>query len=313
MKKRIQLICFLPFFGACSSEGIEDISTDGIVSFATRMETKAIESDLNQPGKSFGVFASKTYDETDYYPVFNNQEVVYQEKAWTYSPLRYWDKDAAYEFQAVYPYCELGVSSDNIGNLKIETINVLERDANNNQIDWLIASKSIPKGTKTAIIFSFQHLLINVNITVRKKDWEKEVILKNFQFTGMKTTGGFDEAGSPKWRVSGENYNGDLFRLNNPIILTDEVNATDLFSDILMIPQSISSSMKFILSYSYGDITYNKEIVLNQKGYGTPWESGKKFTYRLIITPESIQFEPIQITPWGEGAGENIPIMPQND
>ncbi|MEG1615339.1 MAG: fimbrillin family protein [Bacteroidales bacterium] len=311
MKKRIRLLCFLPFLWACTSEEAEDISTDGIVSFANCMETKAIESDLNKPGKSFGVFASKTYDETDFYPVFNNQEVVYQEKGWSYSPVRYWDKEAAYVFKAFYPYRKSGISGDMHGNLTIETINVLERDANNNQIDWLIASKSFPKGTNSPILFSFQHLLANVNITIRKKDWENDVILNNFHFTGMKIVGSFNEANNPEWSVSGSDYNGNLFNVNNPVVLTDETTATPLFSDILMIPQSISSTMKFILNYTYEGISYRKEIILNQKGYTTPWKQGTIIKYGLIITPESIQFEPIIITPWGEGEGENIPILPQ--
>ncbi len=311
MKKRIRLLCFLPLLWACTSEEAEGISTDGIVSFANCMETKAIESDLNKPGKSFGVFASKTYDETDFYPVFNNQEVVYQEKGWSYSPVRYWDKEAAYVFKAFYPYRKSGISGDMHGNLTIETINVLERDANNNQIDWLIASKSFPKGTNSPILFSFQHLLANVNITIRKKDWDENVILYNFRFIGMKIVGSFNEASKPEWSVSGTNYNGDLFNVTVPVELTDEDNATPLFSDILMIPQSISDAMKFELTYRYDNITYTKEVVLALKGLTNDWQSGKKIIYPIVITPENILFEPIKITPWGEGEGENIPILPQ--
>lgn len=273
------------------------------ITFSTTT-TKAIESDLNVEGKSFGVFAQKTYAESDYYPVFTNQQIVYQKGNWTYTPLKYWDQDADYTFVAYYPY------QQNIQFANNQLV-IPNYDAST-QVDLMATDrKTQPKGLTAPLQFSFKHILTNVNIQVKKKDWEEAVTLNSFRFTGMKMAGTFRYNQIPQWETIGDAYKGAFFELLNTVELTDENTFMSLFTDKLMIPQTIGWDMLFTFSYTYDAIDYDKEVRLQSKGLTDAWQAGKKITYSLTITPENILFEPIEVTPWGEGEGENIVVNPQ--
>ena len=298
------IIALLPVcWTGCDEADLKTTPEEEGITFSTTV-TRAIESDLNQPGKSFGVFAQKTYDELDYYPVFNNQQVTYQEGGWTYAPLKYWDKEADYTFVAYYPYQENTQYVDN-------QLTISDYDASA-QVDLLATDrKTQPKGLTASLQFSFKHILTNVSIRIKKKDWEEAVTLNSFRFTGMKMAGTFRDNRTPEWEPAGNAYTGNLFELPKAIELTDENAFTALFADKLMIPQPIGWDMLFTFTYTYDAILYTKEIRLLSKGLTDAWQTGKKITYSLTITPENILFEPIEVTPWGEGEGENIVVNPQ--
>lgn len=69
------------------------------------MDTRAIVSNDDELQDTYlGVFAYKKVADNDPVLVFNNVRLEYTDGAWTYSPLKYWDRTATYYFVSYSPY-----------------------------------------------------------------------------------------------------------------------------------------------------------------------------------------------------------------
>lgn len=317
-KNKWNYICLLTglltmMLSGCVNYAEESSETNVTISFSSEAVTRAsgIISDINVRGAKFGIFAKKAnpFNNAQTW-VFENvpQEVEYDGNNWIYDPVQKWYKYYYYYFRAYYPLLAPNQVSMDFSDHAI-VINDFDTSV---QTDLLLSEPYVnTNGTPELIDLNFKHILTNVSIRIKKKDWEEAVTLNSFRFTGMKMAGTFRDNRTPEWEPAGNAYTGNLFELPKAIELTDENAFTALFADKLMIPQPIGWDMLFTFTYTYDAILYTKEIRLLSKGLTDAWQTGKKITYSLTITPENILFEPIEVTPWGEGEGENIVVNPQ--
>lgn len=145
-----------------------DEATRAIITDKTVLQTQS----SGENGFRIGVFGLKTphssgetgnsFSGTPYL-VFNNQQVEYSTNAWTYSPTKYWDRNAYYKFIGYWPQGANATYANNIVELTIPNWQEVG-NATTPEKDYLIASSQgtavdyIESHDKT-VNFEFRHLL----------------------------------------------------------------------------------------------------------------------------------------------------------
>ena len=133
------------------------------------METSRalITDDSELQAVGFGVYATKQVASNNPVLVFNNVNVKYEAtEGWDYSPKRYWDRTATYNFEAYAPY-SINESTSYVSLTNILTISNIPywQEIGNNTIDYLVANSSgtaenyLSNATSTAVSFNFSHIL----------------------------------------------------------------------------------------------------------------------------------------------------------
>ena len=181
-------------------------------------------------GDKFDVYGTKTVSSTTS-TVFNGVAVTYNGTAWSYSPLRFWDKNASnYSFYAVLPFVDSNTdntndiissagSGDTFGNFVSNDI-VFSAPATNAQ-DILVASKysrTASPMTTDVVQLDFNHIASLVDIKVKKDkalaDANATVKIIKAQLVSIKNTGrftvtGYDSNNGNKPTFSGTGWTPD--------------------------------------------------------------------------------------------------------
>jgi len=181
-------------------------------------------------GDKFDVYGTKTVSSTTS-TVFNGVAVTYNGTAWSYSPLRFWDKNASnYSFYAVLPFVDSNTdntndiissagSGDTFGNFVSNDI-VFSAPATNAQ-DILVASKysrTASPMTTDVVQLDFNHIASLVDIKVKKDqalaDANATVKIIKAQLVSIKNTGsfsvtGYDSSNGNKPTFSGTGWTPD--------------------------------------------------------------------------------------------------------
>ena len=216
MKKSLFIIAATALVISCSSNDVKnDIVNQeipiGFSNINVGKKTKANAGEINsktaleQNGNTMKVWGWKTYDNTPS-KVFDGTTVTYNSSStqsttkWEYSPLKYWDFAASYEFYAVAPHNKFSIaeSTKKISASSVEAVQILADNngtskvtaATTSAIDYLVAAKverAQPKGNANDgdVEFTFSHILSKLAVRV-------------------KTTSGFANSGStyPKIKLT---------------------------------------------------------------------------------------------------------------
>ena len=262
----------------------------------------ASETDLEYYHNSFNVYSTKTSNNvTDATPevVFDGNleaDLISFDSTrmapnnWTYSPYRYWDKQATYAFVAVAPnskivkYSKSENVADNAGTFvttnttgytlvgqNLQTSNAPAdaeirkgfTGANGGDTDIMTSGKITRNGANPAedVNLEFHHILAKLNIAIAKDPTfdNVKVIIRKVQVVGLDDNGTYYEGTSDTesaWTSSKVNDDYKLLWENaNGKELpgsTDEANGKKLyFIESLIMPQSIEQNVeKLIIDYT---------------------------------------------------------------
>ena len=196
MKKSLFIIAATALVISCSSNDVKnDIVNQeipiGFSNINVGKKTKANAGEINsktaleQDGNTMKVWGWKTYNSTPS-KVFDGTTVTYTSSSsqtstkWVYSPLKYWDFAASYEFYAVAPHNKFSIdeSTKKISASSVEAVQILadnngaSKVTNSTAIDYLVAAKvekAQPKGNATDgdVEFTFSHILSKLAVLVK--------------------------------------------------------------------------------------------------------------------------------------------------
>lgn len=196
MKKSLFIIAATALVISCASNDVKNdiVQTEKVIGFSNAnvgKKTKANAGEINsktaleQDGNTMKVWGWKTYDATPS-KVFDGTTVTYTSSStqsttkWVYSPLKYWDFAASYDFYAVAPHNKFSINETTkiISATSVEPVQIL---ADNNgtskvttstAIDYLVAAtvhRNAPKGNAADgdVEFTFSHILSKLVVKVK--------------------------------------------------------------------------------------------------------------------------------------------------
>ncbi|MBQ3942091.1 MAG: fimbrillin family protein [Bacteroidales bacterium] len=174
-------------------------------------KSRSAGTDSFANGDKFDVYGTKTVGESTT-KVFNGVAVAYNGTVWSYSPVRFWDKNASnYTFYAVLPFVDANADGANdiissagvneaFGHFTSNNI-VFDAPTTNNQ-DILVASKysrTASPMTTSEVQLAFNHIASLVDIKVKKDkalaDADATVNIIKAQLVSIKNTGAFEVTG----------------------------------------------------------------------------------------------------------------------
>ena len=285
--------------GGCNSVTVGkagDGMPEGAIGFDSGL-TKAAVTDVSEM-ENIRVWGMYTKDGSSA-DVFGTagQVVEHAGGAWTYSPVRYWVMGAEYAFHAVHPAEVAGVMVED-GGIKIKGFDATEGHdlmaATASGISYAEVSKIQP------VALNFKHLLARVNI-VGVVTGGGRLNVKKITFSGMLKEGNYSNG---KWEIGGSE--GVVAKEN---IILNSAAGTDIFGDMLMIPQPVKD---FEMSITY---TLNDETEEQQVSYSLPvgevaeWEAGRsyRYTFTVDVAGNIIFMKPV-VTDWNTATGGIVTV-----
>lgn len=251
---------------------------------------------------------------------------------WTYSPLRYWDKQATYEFIAFAPKAapmEYVLHTDGKiagGHFKTSAAYTLVgqnlQDGSSTEelyegftggtdkdIDIMLAPKVEANGvTKGVVNFDFHHILSKLNVAVKLKAalTGSTVAVKNITISGLKDTGEYTDAAG--WTASTVDA---AYKLQFDNATGVPVNATNAlyFMESLVMPQAMAGTLNMVYTITSGGYveTYNYKQNLADIFAATTFDKESNYTVTFTIDPEVITFDAgVSVWAAGENAGVDI-------
>jgi len=203
-------------------------------------------------GDAMGVWGYQTTDGVSE-QIFNNQEVVNVDTAWTYNNKKLWNVGSDYMFYGMFPYSAslYSMSSENLISIAGFTV------ANDPQVqvDLMISERRNVEPFNTVDMI-FHHILSNVNLYVRvanesegfKMDNIESITLQNLALNNVKSTGSYTQTGWANdnsavgtWNVPGTSPSMTISN-NTSTVITD--SARLFFKDYLIMPQVLFDTEK---------------------------------------------------------------------
>lgn len=154
---------------SCSNDKIEigsRISLSANLNSQTRSIIASADA-MKYDGAAFGVYGYKNFNNLDQL-IFNNVEVEYSSSDWTYTPKKFWDRNAYYHYIAYWPY-GMDVSNDNTSHtLTISGIPNWQKESPEAN-DVMIAcsqreAKDYLNENGGEVRFTFEHMLAQIVI-----------------------------------------------------------------------------------------------------------------------------------------------------
>ena len=235
--------------------------------------------------------------------VFDNTKVYEKDAAWTYDGLQFWQSGKTYDFYALYPDTATLTTPDQSGKKAAESaaydaagnLTITGFDSTSGH-DLMTASRTDMLGSNPQpVAFTFSHELALVSFVGQSEGSNAQII--SIKFSGVKNIGNYNASLSPEWTVSGNHvYEEASFEL--PSV------PTDIFGEIMVIPQSVNDDYKLTIEYEYKGIegtSQTKEISLPDSV--TKWEAGKSYRYTFTIVGDYILFSTPEVNAWSESSG----------
>ena len=294
------------------------------------VESKTVIDNSNVTGFSFFALGNLTVDGEQQTNLFgeNGAIVSYQNDAWTYSPLRYW-QPGSYEFAAVMPFIAGYAPSFSASNqLTLNFANGFNLASS--QTDLMVAfdSRTVQSASAaTPVDFNFDHQLALVTIEGASKDPNTNGI----QVTGIKvfgnsakTSGNMTFANnqgtvSATYTLTGATTSSSPYKT---FLAADEAGLQTTDDWTLVKPSADGTPVYDVLipELIVFPETCTFTIVVNYTENGNPktmtgtlpatWEAGKKYTYRFHLASD-ISFS-VEVAKWGTPimvGGNEIPII----
>ena len=308
---RLWRLLFLALpLAACTSEMTDEDLPAGASPIAFRVPevTKAVVENFTS-GDAFSVWGWYGDDATNLSTnVFDNVTVTNSNGSWTYSPYRYWVADKEYRFYAVYP-ATVGANVEANGTITVTDFDASKTGAE--AVDLMTASAEAKESDKAAVAFTFNHELCRINFIADAMP-DVNVTITSASLYGMSTAGDLTNNGTSSWNLDAPvDEANTTFTYSSNLVINDE---TDLFGDILMIPQPVGSGIKLKITYRYGGETADRppfiaDLLSASMALQNGWEKGKYYRYTFEIgSDEYILFDKPSVNGWNEASGGNITI-----
>ena len=253
--------------------------------------------------KSFSVWGWYADADTNPSVVFDNTKVYEKDAAWTYDGLQFWQSGKTYDFYALYPDTATLTTPDQSGKKAAESaaydaagnLTVTGFDSTSGHDLMTASSIGMSGSNPQTVAFTFSHELALVSFVGQSEGSNAQII--SIKFSGVKNIGNYNASLSPEWTVSGNHvYEEASFEL--PSV------PTDIFGEIMVIPQSVNDDYKLTIEYEYKGIegtSQTKEISLPDSV--TKWEAGKSYRYTFTIVGDYILFSTPEVNAWSESSG----------
>ena len=301
----------------------DDGNGDAAISFSAPAVTRAAVESF-QTGDAFSVWGWYNNNNAIGNPnnaignPFSGETVTNNGSAWSYTGgLRYWVLGAEYDFYAVYPATGINASCEADG-----TITVTGFDASatgEGAVDLMTASKTdILADESTAgspVGLEFEHELAKVSVVLRT-DPGVTANLTNASLYGVSLTGDFSRnlhaGGNAAWANLGE----PVGQANTPFkasgISLNANESGDIFTDLLLIPQSVTGLKLTINLRRNGSETVSQTLDLGTSTLR--WVAGQAYRYVLTVRVDAITFSDFTVPVWEEsGTGGNVNIGSDNN
>ena len=257
------------------------------------------------------------------YSVFEANTVVsHGTHGWTYSPIRFW-QPGSYVFAGVMPspsteaessYKYTASIDENNHNKITLTFGGNGFDLASNPHDLMVAfttPKEVVKVSEaTDVLLNFSHQLALVNIEVQTGSTPMDIVVNNIKIYGnhkiataatfSNTDSGNDTTIAAEWTLDSKTTDTDYYH---------RVKDANKIENLLVFPEYGSDKLSVAITYkeSYGSSSFSKTK------YGTidiNWQAGKIYTYKTVLTSESIVFGVPTVTDWDNaGDADDIPGM----
>lgn len=297
--------------------------------------TRAQATDLEAYHNTFAVYGTK--ENNGMQTVFSNVTVTYQQgveapNEWTYSPLRYWDKQGSYEFIAFTPAAApINYTLANDGKIsggKFATTGKYTLIGQNIQngtseeekyvgfvggtgkdTDIMLSDKATADGALKPIVnLNFRHILAKLNVALKTTSTFPSVItVKNITITGLDDTGEYTDAAG--WTSSSVDANYKLqYDDATGVVLTDKVA---YFIESLIMPQAMDGKLTLVYEITSGGYTETYTYVIDLDDVFasiTEYEIGANYTITFTVNPsDAIMFD-ADVAPWDEETNSNQEI-----
>ena len=277
-----------------------EASPEGAITFSG-VDTKAAVEDASEINE-FSVWGYYTPVDASS-TVFDEVTVTREDSQWKYDGLKFWQSGKTYDFYALYPDTATLTTPDQSGNKAAESasynaagnLTITGFDSTSGH-DLMTASCTDMLGSDPQpVAFTFSHELALVSFVGQSEGSNAQII--SIKFSGVKNIGNYNASLSPEWTVSGNHvYEEASFEL--PSV------PTDIFGEIMVIPQSVNDDYKLTIEYEYKGIegtSQKKEISLPDSV--TRWEAGKSYRYTFTIVGDYILFSTPEVNAWSESSG----------
>lgn len=263
---------------------------------------------------NFSVFGYKYKKEgtASLIKVFDDVNVGKKGDTWSYitegQSLRFWDKTCNYHFYAYAP-TSIGVVISNPNTSGTATFTVTDFEVSNSNFtghtDLLIAGREANSTEYGQVNFTFKHVLTKVSMTVEivKALEDEAVVLNSAVLNNVYNKGtytyNFSTQDSQDWAFK-ENE-----KVNFPMTISSpkpsiETTTSDLFRDLLMIPQEFDTNNKLTLDLSYS--INGEEFTRNIDLSATNWAENMSILYTFTISADAINFS-ASVAEWNEYEG----------
>lgn len=283
--------------GGCVSTVDEPAADAAPISFATTMTRAAVDTDKKDM-KSFLVWGG--FDSQN--NLFNAETVTPQGY---YDGTRYWVQGKTHDFYALHPASLKDKASCTEGGVITVTDFDTSQKRGTEAIDLMIASRTSIQynagETPSSVALSFGHELSRVKFSIQT---EATVTLSNISLTGIAYKGTFSKEpnASGTWTVLTK-AEGDKtpFKTDDGGKLDANATTDLLGGDLLLIPQTLTETAVFSMTWTYDDGTKKTVDVPLPKAGQPEWKRGISYHYSAVIPEQSSDIElTVSVGDWND-------------
>ena len=274
-------------------------------------------------GDDFDVYGFKTISSANT-TVFNGDDVSYDGTDWTYTPLRFWDSNAAsYTFYAASPAGKIATADAQTGEFTSNSITFAGKDN-----DILVADKTVVAKADfgNPVNLSFNHIASLVDFKVKKhaEIAAATVAVTSFQLNNIDNVGTFSVndayTGSHPvvtWNPTARGAYSNTSGVTSVATLPDNVGTDGsdfLINHLVAMPQTFRTdeniqTVTIDYTITSGGDTIANTATFNLKTFDktddkgdndiliSGWEAGKHYTFYITINANAIVFT-ASITDW---------------
>lgn len=297
---------------ACNSDETVEMAKGKAIGFSSFVDKSTRATDFTLANlKSMEVYGWRSDDQGDN-QIFNAQQVtVAQNGEGTYSPLKYWEANYIYNFEAIAP--KAGEKGVQFAAAKTGGTITFANDAQTDLIYAKATQKEMPEKITDdpgKVNFTFKHQLARVKFTFKNtfpKNAAAKISVKNVTITNAYKNGTITPAvANAMWNATDANLEVSFANLANggptDLVANTGVGETD---HMYLIPTAKKESyvVTFTVTLDQNGVTtdYNHRVTIE-----TTQERGKSYNYVAEIGASNInpdsQLYPIEFTatvdPW---------------
>ena len=272
---KLWMIFFVLMGAACTNQ-VEDAIpvSDQPIEFSVQSDWKEIPNTRSNDGRThfdpndtiqiFGFHRSSSGDKVKFmYRVGDRnrgQKVVFDGKAWNYSPKRFWPKKGTLDFYAGYPHYSVLNDEKNHKMTYEQTVNPLQLD-----LLWGVSNNhDCANDSIKNVVINMKHALARVNIKFDSSLGEiKQAVVSAYQKGYFSQT---DSLGIPIWKV-------DTTSTQKATLLPYQTQTTIGDATVFILPDKIT---KLILTTLDG-----KEINASDKIQNLKFKAGKVYNLKI--------------------------------